>query len=432
VLPDGTFVLGGAVSAEKLALAVPAAEPVGRGPGVLLRLAGDASEVFAIRRLDGPVSDLDVGPKGNVYVTGGFGTVKFDRLLGKELFTAAVGGADSRVAADPNGGAVVLDGKRLHFVDAAGKVVRDRKVPGSYVNDVACDPANKQVYVTGFYNRKGYKYPVQVAFVYAYDMAGKQLWTAYDWAGKEVDDRGLMADTRGYRLCVDAKGWVYLAGESAGGNTIWTRSSKDLDAKIKLAGGDQYQRAHRTAANHITFVGRLHPRTGATVAGTLLLARTPEGRGNTIRPRALAATADGKVYVGGKSADGAPISRGAFNGRFPGGGAWLCVFDAAFRRLYATKLCGGELSAVAVDPHAIVCAGVTEQYVLPVRAIQKVPGQETEGFTVVLVPSVRRARKTRPLPKGLQELEGGPAAKQPSAKAAPGPSAGWQREAVRR
>ena len=59
----------------------------------------------------------------------------------------------------------------------------------------------------------------------AHDLAGKQVWAAYGWKGQHVADIQLMADTRGYRLAVGRDGKLYLGGESAGGNTIWMRSS---------------------------------------------------------------------------------------------------------------------------------------------------------------------------------------------------------------
>jgi hypothetical protein len=243
--------------------------------------------------------------------------------------------------------------------------------------------------VTGFHNRRGRvpgqrTHPVQVAYVYAYDGHGKKVWTAYDWKGEDVARRRLMADTRGYRLALGGDGKLYVAGESAGGNSMWARQSQNLDAKLTLAGGDAYQRPYNTAANHITFIGRLDPRTGRAEAGTFLLARLGSGRGNTMRPRALAADAAGFVYVGGASASHPPVSRGVFGGDFEGGGAFLCIFDRAFRRVYATKLCTGTTTAIGLGKRAIVAAGETTDHLTPVEPLQAGPGGSTDGWAVVL------------------------------------------------
>ena len=175
-------------------------------------------------------------------------------------------------------------------------------------------------------------YPVQVAFVRAYDPGGKQVWAAYGWKGQDVADLELMADTRGYRLAMGRDGKLYLGGESAGGNTIWMRCSLDLKKAVNQVEGDQFQHAYNTSANHILAVVRLDPKTGASEMATLLLARIASkgNKGNTLRMRAIAADEQGNVYVGGALASSPPKSPGSF-GR-EGGGAYLVAFDKNFRR----------------------------------------------------------------------------------------------------
>jgi hypothetical protein len=224
---------------------------------------------------------------------------------------------------------------------------------------------------------------VQVAFVDAYDGSGTQVWKAYGWSGKEVDDRGLMADTRGYRLAMGPDGKLYVAGESAGGNTIWSRRPQDLDAEADLVKGDKYQHAFNTRANHITYVGRLDPETGASEGGTLLLARLSNNRGNTIRPRALAADAEGRIYVGGASAYGCPMSNGAFGAAEPSG-AWFCVFDKTFARRYATAFGSGTTAAIALGPDAVVAVGEAKARVVPHKAFQAEAGGGVDGWVVAL------------------------------------------------
>jgi hypothetical protein len=220
--------------------------------------------------------------------------------------------------------------------------------------------------------------------VYAFDFGGKKVWTAYDWKGQEVADLKLMADTRGYRLAMGQDGKLYVAGESAGGNTIWSRKSQDLNSELPLAKGDKYQVAFNTAANHITFVGRLDPKTGKTEAGTMLLARLSNNRGNTIRPRALAADASGRIYVGGGSASYPPVSEGAFGGDFDGGGAFFCIFDREFNRLYATKFCSGTTLSIALGARGLVVVGDGKANLKAVNPLQPEPaGGKSDGWVVV-------------------------------------------------
>jgi hypothetical protein len=383
VLKDGSFLLGGVEAAGDQKVQTVR----GSGTGVLVHLSPAADKVLGIQRLKGPVGDMDVGPAGNVYAVGGFGLVKLGPTGRTVLFRCATGGAGARVAAGPNGSAVVLHSKSVTVVDGRGRRSGTWGVPGDYVEDVACDIRNGLVFVTGFDNKRGHKEPVQVAFVYAYDGAGRKGWKAYAWGGVEVDDQGLMADTRGYRLAMGADGKLYVAGESAGGNTMWSRRAQNLKEKAGLYKGDKYQHAYNTASNHITYIGRLDPKTGKSLGGTMLLARVASSKGNTIRPRALAVDAAGTIYAGGMSASGAPVSEGAFGGQFDGGGAFFCIFDSTFKRLYATKFCSGTTAAVAVGRSTIVAAGEGKQNLTPLNAFREEPGGKTDGWAVVFTQS---------------------------------------------
>ena len=172
---------------------------------------------------------------------------------------------------------------------------------------------------------------------------------------------------------------------------MWTRQSQDLRVRLSLANGDGFQKAYNTRANHITFVGRLDPGTGKAEAGTLLLSRLPSGRGNTIRPRALAADASGLVYVGGASAASPPVSPGAFGSDFEGGGAFFCIFDPGFQRLYAAKLCSGTANAIAVGKEAVVIAGEGKENLKAVEPLQARPVDgPSDGWVVMLKKKIGR------------------------------------------
>jgi len=367
VLKDGSILVGGDADGE----------------GALIRLSADGRKILSRRRTDGPVSDMALAPDGTVLAAGGFGVVALSPDAQKILWTHPTGGAGARVAAGPDGSAVVLADKRVTVVADGGEARGSWTVKGGYVEDVACDPARGRVFVAGFDNKRGHSNPVQVAFVYAYDGGGKQVWKAYGWGGKEVDDRGLMADTRGYRLAMGPDGKLYVAGESAGGNTMWGRRAQDLDAKADLLLGDKYQHAFNTSSNHITYLGRLDPQTGRDEGGTMLLARVEGNKGNTIRPRALVVDAEGNLYAGGMSASGCPISEGAFGAAEPTG-AWFCVFDKGFKRLYATTFGNGRTAAIALGPGAVVAVGEAKEGVVPHEAMQAEPGGGLDGWIVAL------------------------------------------------
>ena len=284
---------------------------------------------------------------------------------------------------------MVLADRSVTVLNGAGKVARSFPVSGGFVEDVACEPKLGLIYVCGFDNKKGTppgqrNYPVQVAFVRALDMQGKQVWAAYGWGGQQVADIQLMADTRAYRLAMGGDGKLYVGGESAGGNTMWMRSSLKLDEKARLPKGDAYQEAYNTSANHITAVVRLDPKTGQSEIATLLLARLASkgNKGNTLRMRALAADAQGNVYAGGPSAFSPPKSEGSF-GR-TGGGAYLVIFNHNFQRTYATTLAGdGTTNAIAVGHGTLVVAGECKQELTTHRPLKAAGDAAGDGFATL-------------------------------------------------
>lgn len=334
-------------------------------------------------------SDMDCDAKGRLLVVGRGGVLCWDAAAKSKQWQANVGGDDARICAGPGGGAVVLANKQVSLFDAAGNLTGQFHPAGGFVADVACDPASQTIFVVGFDNKRGTppgqkRYPVQVAFVRAYDLRGEQRWQAYAWDGQEVADRHLMADTRAYRVVLGDDGKLYVAGESAGGNTMWLRSSRNLDETLPMPKFDAFQHAYNTAANHITAVVRIDPKTGASEAATLLLARLGNGKGNTIRPRAIAADSRGNVFVGGASAFSPPKTPGSF-GR-EGGGAFLVIFDSQFRRSFATTLAGSAtLQALAHRSGVLAAVGQVEGNELTTAKPAKPEGDDQgDGFLTIL------------------------------------------------
>jgi hypothetical protein len=138
---------------------------------------------------------------------------------------------------------------------------------------------------------------------------------------------------------------------------------------------------------------------------------------------------DGRIYVGGAAASGAPISEGAFGGRSEGG-AFLVIFDASFKRIYATTLCDGQTNAIAVAPSYVVAVGEGKGGLVAERPLQAQPGGDTDGWAVMLMRMGRMvpylALPPPPRPPAAPTPTPAPAApaKSPAASApAPGPVA---------
>lgn len=169
-------------------------------------------------------------------------------------------------------------------------------------------------------------------------------------------------------------GLLYLGGESAGGATLWYRSSQKVSESIPFYKGDMFQNWFNTKSNHITAVVALDPKTGEALNGTLILARVDTEnqrvpKGNTIVPRAMAALPEGGVVVGGVSAYRAPVDAPAF-GAFLGGGAFVVGLNPDFSRRYATNLTlAGETTALSASIHGVLAVGTTPRDIEEVNPI---------------------------------------------------------------
>ncbi|NQT53293.1 hypothetical protein HQ576_14635 [bacterium] len=76
--------------------------------------------MLAVARLDGTVSDLDADEDGNVYVTGGFGSAELKPTL-ETVWTSEIGDEAARIAAGPDGRAIVLSRESITVINRGGQ-----------------------------------------------------------------------------------------------------------------------------------------------------------------------------------------------------------------------------------------------------------------------------------------------------------------------
>lgn len=334
--PDCTVVVGGRFEGTDFGQA-PAVVAGGTG-GAVLRLDPRGQKVLKVVRLGTVVSDLEVRrDTGAVAVASDAGVAVLEPGLGAAAWAVGDQGPASRVAVAGDGTVAALFGKTLRVYDASGALLFSKAFGDAAVNDVAVDAVSRRVFVTGFKQDDGYTCgQLQIAWVRAFDYRGAPAWKAYDWDKTQAGDAGLCADTRGMRVAMGRDGYLYFAGESAGGNFIYSRDPQDFAEPAANVKRGPYHDAYNTASNHITYYTRLEPATGAQLLGQVLLARLGSGKGNTIRPLALAADEAGRVYVGGIAAC-CIAARDALslNGRtlppYAGDDAWVLVTSPDFR-----------------------------------------------------------------------------------------------------
>lgn len=285
----------------------------GGGAGVVLRVSA-SGDLLSITRFPSTVEDIEVDPStGNVAVIGAFGTMVLnstasDVVWSKPPASSTTGGSTlgegRRVSIGKDGTVAALYGKGFVIYDHEGSLVGANSMPRDYANDITVDAVNRQVVVTGFNQEHTCSNPVQVAAVESFGYQGNHKWTSFGFEANTSNFCGAagnqMADTRGMLVTATDDGYIYFAGESAGGNSIYRYDGKTVTNREQVK-FDRFNDAYNTSSNHITYYARMD-KNGLVERGQFLLPRLSSGKGNTIRPKALYVDENDYVYVGGVSA----------------------------------------------------------------------------------------------------------------------------------
>ena len=356
IAADCSVLVAGRIGAlDGLPAPQPLVQGVASSTGLLAELIYDGRFVRRQRSFGTVINDLATNAADEVLIGGDAGLVRLGANLHTVLWNKTTLGAATRVALANDGTAAALFGKTLRIFDAQGNELANRVFGDSEVNDVAIEASG--VYVTGFAQRDGGPCSqLQVAWVRSYSRTGTERWKAWDWTHAEAAaTSSSCADTRGLRIAIGRDGGLYFAGESAGGNTIYRYQSKALAESAPNVSTDAYNSAYNTASNHITYIAKLDPADGRVQKGQLLLARLPDTKGNTIRPRAITADEQGRVYVAGVSAcctqDRSALSlNGTTLTPYAGGDPFVLVLSADLRtrHLWFSAANGGKGEALGV------------------------------------------------------------------------------------
>ncbi len=371
---DGTIVLaaniGSATPGGKTAVLLNGA--TSSSSGAIIRLAADGRTVLSVTRVAAQVLDLAIDGSDNIYVAAATGGVLKLNATASILSWARLAGIHiHRVDAGPGGYSVALKPSSITTADenAGTGTVYVFQANGTEVanfaghrntQDVAIDEASQTVIHIGWRQANAFDgsstQPVQIAYIRGRSYTGTIKWTDYDWSTDPASadfinkPENNMADTRGYRCSLGADGKLYAAFEAAGGNHIFRYSPTSITTKVSIVGGDKYHNFYNTKSEHKTFFGRYEPATGAYLKGQQLVNRLSDGSGNTIRTRGgeIRADAQGRVYIGGSSAAGLPMTYDPLPAGSYNGGAWFMVMSSDFiTRLYVTRVStAGETSAI--------------------------------------------------------------------------------------
>lgn len=296
--PTGDVWWAGSIVGSDLGLA-PAMLP-GAGDGAVVRLSSDGRALAGLARFGTRIEDLAVGPDGAAVIAGDAGVAVLEPDGATVRWSQSPGTA-MRVATDGAQVIALVDGQ-VHRYDGAGVEQAVFDAGGGTLNDIAL--VGDLAIVTGFKQDDGPPCTqLQIPFIRAFTGGGERAWTDYDWNKDEVGAADQCADTRGMALGVGGDGLLYYAGESHGGNTVHHRLPDDLAGDAPNVSTDPYDDPYGlNGAAPIAYYARIDPADGRLVAGQFLLTRLSDGKGNAARPKAIAADADGRVFLAGATA----------------------------------------------------------------------------------------------------------------------------------
>jgi hypothetical protein len=369
--------------------------------GKLLKLKPDGKSLEAVTTLGDRVDDLEMrrDAGGNIYrdrivVGGSFGVAVLQasdlQLIWSAAWPAAQGGSSTnsqatRVSIDAQGQVVALRGKNVVLLNHLGQVKAARSIDRDFVTDVVMDPLStrRQIYVVGYANRKNVNdgnNPVQVPFFYALNSFDLGLmWRLWDYdpntlttlATETTPKTNNMADGRLYRVAVGGDGRVVVAGESAGGNSVFRWNGLDLVTPTRMV-CDAYDDPYNSKSAHMVYYAKIDPSAGRVINGQFAFPRQVTGVTNTFRVRdgSLDVDAAGNIYIGGQAFSFIPNRaanqiNGVPVGTYDGQSADMTLLQVSAdlrRRIRFTPLAGatpggGFASAIAVKGDRVAIAG---------------------------------------------------------------------------
>ncbi len=168
-------------------------------------------------------------------------------------------------------------------------------------SDLAINPLNNQVYVTGFNQVSS---TLQTPFIRGFDTNLNLLWNTWDYSNTEVTSQNLGADTRGERLTIADDGTLYFLGKTDGGNNVFTRDGDTITTNLgsRLIQQDEYNNLSGAGSGSFTFFAKIDSNTGLIDRGQFIATRLSNGNANSFNPNSIAVDESGTVYIGGAAA----------------------------------------------------------------------------------------------------------------------------------
>lgn len=348
--PDGSIYVAANLPGLTVNYGPNPLELLNGGAGVVVRLDPTGRMIVGWTRLGNELFALDVAAStGDVIVSGGFGLASLTPEI-DALNWSVPADASERIDVTPEGGVALVSSKNVRVVDPEGSTLVTFMVDADHVEDIAYDSAREHILAAGFEQVAS---NLQRPYVRAYDLSGAIVWTAWDWPSGVASGYG--SDTRAYAVSVGADGFVYMAGEAHGGETVFKLDPQNPEVRVEAVAHDDYSKTFNlNGSAPIGYFARLDPDTGAWRAGQFVVTRLSSGKGNAARLRHIEARADGTVLIGGQSAccikEGAEV-RVAGTAPMPeyAGGAFVMATDPSMTRRFLWTTFAASATKMSLD-----------------------------------------------------------------------------------
>jgi len=314
-------------------------------PGIVLHFNTDGSVLQSITRLGGTVDDLDLDPRNDrIAVVGDFGLAVLSADGASVIWSASgngIGdggaavysrgrrvavGSDGTVAAIFNGYVYLFDengtslGARFPFGETG--VLVGGGLYGNRAEDIAVDGANRRVFTCGWSQTSA---NAQTPWIYAhrYDAAnyGVEAWRDYRWWASALLNTSLLADSRCKRISRGEDGALYLIGNTDGGNTVFQRNPKYLDASNNRGADvisqtvnniqiDRWNNGAGASVGAFAYFARINGSDGELPVAQFQYSSAGINQARSFRVEAITADTGGNTYIGGQSSSEMP-ERGA-------------------------------------------------------------------------------------------------------------------------
>ncbi|MBN1417684.1 MAG: hypothetical protein JXP34_02850 [Planctomycetes bacterium] len=194
----------------------------------------------------------------------------------------------------------------------------------------AADPRDGSAYVGGDENTRTGREPWRRPFLRKFDGKGGLVWEIWRWDAKRVgtDAYRLVSDSSVRHVVPHPDGDLLIAGWSDGGNSVFNRQPRDLDAPADYKRGfiDSLWGA---GVGSFARIMRIDGKEPAFEAGTIWCSFLPErNKPNSLFIDDLAVLDDGRVAAAGRSATALIESPDAWSGTYLQGasGTYLAIF----------------------------------------------------------------------------------------------------------